>query len=71
MKSTTGSDENRFEKEATDFYRRVFDKYQEIARREPDRVIAIDSNESIEEIHQRIVEVVEPRLRAAGILPDL
>jgi dTMP kinase len=68
VKTATGSDENRFEKEASDFYRRVFDKYQEIARRESERVVAIDSDESIEEIHQRIVEVIEPRLRAAGIL---
>jgi dTMP kinase len=60
--AATGTDENRFEKETSDFYRRVFDKYQEIAAREPLRVVTIDSNGTIEEIHHRVVEVVQGRL---------
>src|SRR5271156_651494 len=60
--AATGSDENRFETESSMFYRRVFDKYQEIASRDPLRVVVIDSNGSIEEIHQRIVQVVRGRL---------
>ena len=60
--SATGNDENRFEAESTAFYRRVFDKYQEIAVRDHARVVVIDSNGSIEEIHQRIVEVLRGRL---------
>jgi dTMP kinase len=60
--ATTGKDENRFETESSAFYRRVFDKYQEIAAREPLRVVAIDSNGSIDEVHERVVEVVRGRL---------
>jgi len=60
--AATGSDENRFETESSVFYRRVFDKYQEIASRDPLRVVVIDSNGSIEEIYQRIVRVVRGRL---------
>src|ERR1700722_14424026 len=60
--AATGSDENRFETENSAFYRRVFDKYQEIAARDSLRVVAIDSNGSIDEIHQRIVQVVRGRL---------
>jgi dTMP kinase len=60
--AATGSDENRFETESSAFYRRVFDKYREIAAREPLRVVAIDSNGSIEEVHERIVQVVRGRL---------
>ncbi len=60
--AATGQDENRFEQENASFYRRVFDKYQEIAAREPLRVVAIQSDGSIEEIHQRIVQVVRERL---------
>ena len=67
--AATGSDENRFEKESSAFYRRVFDKYQEIAAREPLRVVVIDSDGSIDEVHQSIVQVVHGRLSAAGILP--
>jgi dTMP kinase len=60
--AATGNDENRFEKEDTNFYRRVFDKYREIAAREPLRVVAIESDDSIDEVHQRIVQVVRERL---------
>jgi dTMP kinase len=66
--AATGSDENRFEKEGSAFYRRVFDKYQEIAAREPLRVVAIDSDGSIDEVHQRVVQVVRGRLPATGML---
>jgi dTMP kinase len=57
-----GKDEGRFEREGEAFYRRVFDKYREIAEREPVRVIVIDGDAPIEEIHQRIVSVVAERL---------
>jgi dTMP kinase len=60
--AATGKDENRFEKESSEFYRRVFDKYQEIAAREPSRVVVIDSDGTIEEIHQLVVQVVRERL---------
>jgi dTMP kinase len=61
--AATGRDESRFERENNEFYRRVFDKYREIAAREPLRVTVIDSDGSIEEVHQRIVEVVEKAIR--------
>jgi dTMP kinase len=64
--AATGNDENRFEKEDSAFYRRVFDKYQQIAAREPLRVAAIDSDGSIDEVHQRIVQVVWERLFPTG-----
>ena len=64
--AATGSDENRFEKESSAFYRRVFDKYQEIAAREPLRVVAIDSDGSIDEVHQSVVQVVHGRLSSGG-----
>ena len=65
--AATGTDENRFEKEDTEFYLKVFQKYQEIAAREPLRVTAIDSNGSIDEVHQRIVQVVQGRLLSAPL----
>jgi dTMP kinase len=61
MKSA-GTDESRFEREDEAFYQRVFDKYREIAAREPVRVVTIDSDSSIEEIHRQIVRVVEELL---------
>lgn len=58
----TGTDENRFEREDEAFYRRVYDKYREIAAREPMRVVIMEGDAHIAEIHQRIVKVVEERL---------
>ena len=61
-----GKDEGRFEREDEIFYRRVFEQYGEIARREPLRVVAIESDEGIESIHQHIVHIVEERLARRG-----
>src|ERR1700749_951888 len=66
--AATGSDENRFETESSAFYRRVFDQYQQIAAREPLRVVAIDSDGSIDEVHRRIVQVVRGRLPGTDLL---
>ena len=57
-----GKDENRFESEDELFYRRVYDKYREIAAREPQRVVTIEGDGSVDEVHKRIVEVVRKRL---------
>ncbi len=61
----SGKDEGRFEREQEDFYRRVWQKYHEIASREPERVILIEGNLTIDEAHQQIVEAVSERLVAA------
>jgi len=53
-----GPDENRFEQEKDAFYRRVWNKYREIADREPLRVTVIDGDLGIDEVHLRIAEAV-------------
>jgi dTMP kinase len=58
-----GTNENRFEQEQSAFFRRVFDKYAEIAQREPVRVITIDGDATIDEVHQRIVSLIQQRLQ--------
>lgn len=54
----SGTDENRFEQEQEAFYRRVWQKYREIAAREPDRVVLIEGDLAIDEVHEQIVEAV-------------
>jgi dTMP kinase len=61
-----GQDEGRFEQEQDDFYRRVWQKYREIAAREPERVVLIEGELSIDEVHEKIVEAVRDRLVAAA-----
>jgi dTMP kinase len=61
-----GTDENRFEREGDAFYRRVYEQYEAIARREPKRVVVIAEEASIEAIAERILEVVRERLGVRG-----
>ncbi len=58
----TGTDENRFEREGDLFYKRIYAAYEAIATREPNRVVAIREDASIDQIRTRIQEVVETRL---------
>ena len=58
----SSGDENRFEQEKDAFYRRVREKYLEIAAREPARVVLIEGDHSIKEVHAQIVAAVSERL---------
>jgi dTMP kinase len=64
VESETGRDENRFETEKDAFFRRVWEKYREIAVREPDRVVLIEGDLTIDEVHEQIVESVSERILA-------
>ncbi len=54
---TEGDD--RIEREGLELQVKVAQAYEEIARREPDRVIAIDAAGTIEEVHARVMAAVE------------
>jgi dTMP kinase len=58
----SGQDEGRFEQEQDAFYRRVWQKYLEIAAREPHRVVRVEGDLSIDEVHERIAAAVARRL---------
>jgi len=60
-----GTDENRFEQEQEAFFRRVWQAYHTIAAREPERVVLIEGNLTIEDVHEQIVEAVAERLVSA------
>ena len=66
--ATSGKDENRFEQEQDEFHRRVWEKYREIAAREPDRVVMIEGDLGIDEVHEQIVEAVAMRLSGAHVV---
>lgn len=59
-------DEGRFEQEQDAFHERVWQKYREIADREPDRVVVIEGNLTIDEVHEQMAEAVSERLVTAG-----
>lgn len=62
-----GTDENRFEREDDNFYRRIYQAYETIAAREPGRVAAIRDDASIDRIEDRIREIVAARIPAVVI----
>jgi dTMP kinase len=62
-----GTDENRFERESDDFYRRIYAKYEEIAARESRRVVAIRDDASVDQIQSHIWEVVSSRLAVSTV----
>lgn len=62
--ASSGKDENRFEQEKDAFYRRVWEHYRAIAAREPGRVVVIEGDLGIEDVHQQIVHAVAARLSA-------
>jgi dTMP kinase len=58
----SGLDESRFEQEKDAFYRRVYEKYCEIAERAPQRVVAIEGDLSVDETFAKIAEALAARL---------
>lgn len=68
VEQKTGSSEGRFEQEQDDFYRRVWHKYREIAAREPERVVLIEGDLTIDDVYEQIVEAVAERLVLASQL---
>jgi dTMP kinase len=59
-----GTDENRFEREGDEFYRRVYGQYRAIAARDPERVVLLEEPGTIDQIAARIEVVVRDRLGA-------
>jgi dTMP kinase len=58
----SGQNENRFELEQDAFYRRVWGKYREIAARESARVVLIEGDLSLDEVHEKIAAAVAAKL---------
>lgn len=67
---TPAADENRFEQESRAFFQRVASAYKAIAKREPQRVFAVDARPAPDAVHKEILAVVRQRL-AIGPLGKL
>ncbi|MFP5276278.1 MAG: dTMP kinase [Acidobacteriota bacterium] len=61
-----GKNEGRFEAEQDAFFHRVWEKYREIAEREPERVVRIEGDLGIDEVYEQIVEIVSERIVTAS-----
>jgi dTMP kinase len=58
-----GEDDDRFEREGLELQSAVADAYDEIARREPERVVVIDAARDVDAVHADVAAAVE-RARA-------
>ena len=54
-----GAEKDRMESSGVEFFNKVRQGYLEIAKNEPNRVKTINSSDTIENIHKRVVELVE------------
>ena len=54
-----GKEKDRMESAGIDFHNRVRNGYLELAKQEPKRIKVIDATKSIEEIHQKVVEIIK------------
>ena len=53
--------DDRFESAGLDFQRAVAAAYEQIAAQHPDRVVRVDANSSVEQVHQRVMQEVGAR----------
>ena len=54
-----GKEKDRMESAGIDFHNRVRNGYLELAKQEPERIKVIDATKTIEEIHQKVVEIIK------------
>lgn len=57
--SRVGNNKDRMESAGIEFFNRVRNGYLEIAKAEPERVKIINSSDTIENIHKKVVELIE------------
>ena len=54
-----GKEKDRMESAGIDFHNRVRNGYLELAKQEPTRIKVLDATKTIEEIHEKVIEIVE------------
>ncbi len=54
-----GKEKDRMESAGIDFHNRVRNGYLELAKQEPTRIKVLDATKTIEEIHEKVVEIIE------------
>lgn len=59
----SNSREDRFEKESLDFHRRVRSGYLSLAKAHADRFCVISAEGSPQEVHRRVVEIINSRMQ--------
>ena len=67
---SSGTDENRFERESDEFYRLIYSKYEEIAARETMGVVPLREDASLDSVERSIYQTVASRLASGSVASD-
>lgn len=59
---------DRLDAESEDFHTRVRDEYLRLAQAEPERIRVVETNQKVEQTHERVKEIVVPFLISRGHL---
>jgi dTMP kinase len=59
-------DIDRLDVETIDFHRRVYDAYHRLAQQNPKRVRSVDATQSIDEVYQSVMNILQPYLDEVG-----
>jgi dTMP kinase len=59
--SNRGDNENRYEKIGKEFHLRVRKGFLEIAKKDPERCFLINADDTIENIHQQIIDIINEK----------
>lgn len=54
-----GKEKDRMESAGIEFHNRVRNGYLELATQEPDRIKVLNATKTIEEIHEKVIEIIE------------
>ncbi len=60
-RALSGRATDRLEEAGKQFFRRVHEGYLELARAHPERFIALQADDSVESIHQRIIQIIQEK----------
>lgn len=68
-RTDSGESPNRMDAESAEFYSRVREAYLGIADSEPERFRTIDGDASVEEVHVKVMETVQPLIGLGTVSP--
>lgn len=57
-----GANKDRMENSGIEFFNRVRYGYLELAKQEPDRIKVVDSTKNIDEVHKKVIEIINNKL---------
>ena len=61
-KKDTNRTLDRLDLEATSFHQKVYEGYQEVIKKYPDRIVVVDASKSIDEVLNDVLSIIKERI---------